>query len=97
MLRSIMSIFQLLVIPPTVSLLARDTSLHRTHRIDIPPEGGHVRGVEKDKPPRCRSCSVPLLTNAEQKIGIHIRCVFEKSLVKAAVTIPRPRYGKRRL
>lgn len=42
----------------------------------------------------CRCCGIPLMTSAEQKIGVHIRCVFERE--QRSVTIPRVRYGKER-
>ena len=39
----------------------------------------------------CRVCGIPLMTFAEAKIGVHIRCVYEKK--HHTVNIPRPRYG----
>lgn len=37
---------------------------------------------------------VPLLTNAEIKVGIHIRCVFDIEQRRKTHRLPGPRYGR---
>lgn len=37
---------------------------------------------------------VPLLTNAEAKVGIHIRCVFDIEQRQIKKRLPGPRYGR---
>lgn len=51
--------------------------------------------AQREMENRCRRCGVPLKTNAERKIGIHISCVQEAE--QSRVNIPRPRYGKARI
>lgn len=50
------------------------------------------KSQREQEPPLCRVCGVPLLTVAEAKIGVHIRCVFERQ--HTTTNIPRPRYTR---
>lgn len=55
-----------------------------------------ARMATKEKPLVCRVCFIPLVTKAEMKMGIHIWCVYEKSVARPQ-PMPRPRYGKSRV
>lgn len=41
---------------------------------------------------RCRRCGIPLMTNAEAKIGVHIACVQEVLIRQRRTSIPKPSY-----
>ena len=62
-----------------------------------PLDNSGRRRVKTATAPLCRHCAVALLTLAEQKMGIHIRYVFEIDSRRAAANIPRPGYkGQKR-
>lgn len=44
----------------------------------------------------CRVCSITLLSDAEYRIGVHVRCVYNAGLKFKRVTIPGPSYGNKR-
>jgi hypothetical protein len=41
----------------------------------------------------CRICAIGLFSKTEERLGIHVRCLYEARFT--AVTIPSPRYGNR--
>lgn len=45
----------------------------------------------------CYVCKTPLQSATEQRVGTHIKCVFEMDRRKALKDIPRPQYGTRRI
>ena len=53
-------------------------------------------GIDSPKSgdPLCRYCMIPLSTDAEARMGIHIACVQELAIRKKKYTIPRPQYGR---
>lgn len=60
-----------------------------------PPKGAGntslgARSADEDRD-RCRVCGVVLTTRAEAKIGVHIRCIFERKQAEK-LRVPRPRY-----
>ena len=50
--------------------------------------------LKQDK--RCRYCHIPLMTDAERRIGIHVGCVAEAEQRFSRVSIKSPSYGRRK-
>lgn len=40
---------------------------------------------------RCRMCGIDLVTDAEDRLGVHVRCVHEARFNR--IEIPSPEYG----
>lgn len=43
---------------------------------------------------RCKVCKIPMNSDAENRLGVHVRCVYDVSLRKK-YAIPGPRYGRK--
>lgn len=43
--------------------------------------------------PMCRLCHIPLVTHAEQLIGVHVSCVHEADQQTARHRMPAPSYS----
>lgn len=41
---------------------------------------------------RCKVCHIPMNSDAENRLGVHVRCVYDVSRRQSYV-IPGPRYG----
>ena len=42
----------------------------------------------------CRKCGIPLVMDAEWRLGIHVWCVYNESNRVNLAKIPSPRYGR---
>lgn len=58
------------------------------------PQAGGLKSLRRTNVRLCRKCGVPLITNAEDKLGIHISCVAEIRFRRKP--IPGPAYGRKR-
>ena len=44
---------------------------------------------------RCKVCKIPMNSDAENRLGVHVRCVYDVSR-RQSYAIPGPQYGHRR-
>jgi hypothetical protein len=45
---------------------------------------------------KCRACGIPMNSDAENRLGIHVRCVYDIEQKRKTRSHPGPRYGRRR-
>jgi hypothetical protein len=45
---------------------------------------------------RCKVCQIPMNSEAENRLGVHVRCVYDVSVKMKKYEIPGPRYGRAR-
>lgn len=45
---------------------------------------------------RCKVCHIPMNSDAENRLGVHVRCVYDMTAKRKKYAIPGPRYGRAR-
>jgi hypothetical protein len=45
---------------------------------------------------RCKVCQIPMNSDTENRLGVHVRCVYDTTTRLKKYKIPGPRYGRAR-
>lgn len=62
----------------------------------MPSDGDNLQRLAGKPAPerrKCRVCMIPMNSDAENRIGVHVRCVYNIKQRRVAA-IPSPRYGR---
>lgn len=58
----------------------------------VQQRAGRVQGTKR----RCKVCHIHMQSDAENRLGVHVRCVYDSKVKMSQSAIPSPKYGHRR-